>query len=113
MYTKTHCVMVVDGSGEVRRIVRLILEREGYEVVEATVAEALWELTQGSSFDLIITNQPQHFTGMGKVLYMSGAPEQDLGQHCAGILRKPFRNQELSEMVHRLIDLPVGETAHC
>lgn len=51
-------ILVADEDNDTRVILRTVLERNRYVVIEATTADAAFESAQQHTFDLIILNYP-------------------------------------------------------
>jgi CheY-like chemotaxis protein len=49
-------ILVVDDEPKMRRILRLILESEGYHVKEAEDGQAAWEIYKSVKPDLVVTD---------------------------------------------------------
>ena len=116
-------VLVVEDEPAVRRLVRSVLEAEGYRVHEAANGrEALEYLERRASHvDLILTdvvmpdiNGPELVTRLGglghsaRILFMSGYADskllsRGLNERTMRILRKPFTPDELKIRVGELI----------
>jgi DNA-binding response OmpR family regulator len=92
----------------IRRLLRDILKKYGYRVVEASAAEAVEALRSGvHNFRLVITNSPSDFLPFAAevpLLYLAADPDPDLAArftHCRA-LQKPFVARELVEAVRDL-----------
>jgi CheY-like chemotaxis protein len=116
-------VLLVEDETVVRTLVREILERDGYTVVEAATPEqALAASSHDPEIDLLVTDvvMPRMsgpeiaralsvLRGDLKVLYMSGYSDavvvkQGLLEPGTAFLQKPFRAQELTEKVRTLLE---------
>lgn len=92
----------------VQKFLRAVLEREGYEAVEATPQWALevMELSQ-PRVGIVITNAPGLFLQFADwlpVLYLAACPDLELAARfrtCC-VLQKPFHPGELVEAVQSL-----------
>lgn len=120
----TERILLVDDEASVRSVVRLMLERLGYRVIEAgNGAEALGIVeTSLERIDLILTDvvMPElHGGDLGealmarepwrRVLYMSGYTADDittrgLAQPGTALLKKPFTPDGLARAVRELLD---------
>ena len=116
-------VLLLEDETVVRQLVREILERDGYNVIEAVDAETALAATEssGERVDLLVTDVVM--PGMSgpefartltrdrpdlKVLYMSGYSAEavagnGLGDPGSAFLQKPFRARELSDTVRGLL----------
>jgi two-component system cell cycle sensor histidine kinase/response regulator CckA len=120
----TERILVVDDEAPVRAVVRLMLERLGYRVLEAeNGAEALGIVeTSMGRIDLILTDlvMPDvHGGDLGeclrtsdpprRVLYMSGytgdeITRRGIAQNEMPLLKKPFTPDELALAVREVLD---------
>jgi two-component system, cell cycle sensor histidine kinase and response regulator CckA len=116
-------ILLVEDELAVRKLVRFVLEQEGYEVFEAVNGrEALSHLERyPGRIDLVLTDVvmpdisgPElvsRLEALGnpiKVLFMSGYARKELlsrglDEQAMKILRKPFTNEELIARVAGLI----------
>jgi signal transduction histidine kinase len=116
-------ILVVEDEGEVRALVREILQERGYEVVEASgPREALHLAADARRFDLLLTDvvMPQ-MTGPAladlltaeqpamPVLFMSGYADSAVVEHGVlqtgrAYLQKPFTPMQLARVVRRVLD---------
>lgn len=121
-------ILVVDDEPQIRSLLRSLLSRQGYQVMEAgDGAEALSLYEQGFSFDLVLTDvvMPQ-MDGLQlsreiatlmpatRVLFMSGKCEVEkvasqASEFGFGFIKKPFAVEELNASVRS--QLRVRETA--
>jgi two-component system cell cycle sensor histidine kinase/response regulator CckA len=117
-------ILLVDDEAPVRTVVRLMLERLGYRVLEAeNGAEALGILeTSMDRIDLILTDlvMPELHGGelgesvkasepVRRVLYMSGytgdeITRRGLAQNDTALLKKPFTPDALARAVQAALD---------
>lgn len=119
--------MIVDDEPQIRKLLRSLLSRQGYQVTEAGDGlEALSLCQQGSSFDLLLTDivmpqmdglqLSQKVTTMlpaVRVVLMSGKCEVEkvatqVRRFGFGFIKKPFQIEELNESVRS--QLSVGGT---
>jgi CheY-like chemotaxis protein len=127
----TERILLVDDEASVRSVVRLMLERLGYRVLEAANgAEALGIIeTSLDRIDLVLTDvvMPElHGGDLGealtarepsrRVLYMSGYTSDDimrrgLAQPGMALLLKPFSPDGLARAVREVLDRDLGENA--
>jgi two-component system cell cycle sensor histidine kinase/response regulator CckA len=123
-------VLVVDDEQAVRRLIRTVLEGEGYRVHEAANGrEALAFLErQADRIDLVVTDAvlpemtgPELFAHVGPLgrsppfLFMSGYADNRLlsrgvNESTVRILRKPFTSEELTSQVAEAISQEGPET---
>jgi CheY-like chemotaxis protein len=119
-------ILVIDDHTELRQMLRRILEREGYEVVEAADGKEGIELYRQVPTDLIITDvvMPEKdgvetirelkrdFPDV-RVIAVSGGGRTLDAQYCLSamkalgalcMLTKPFGRRELLEAVHKVLD---------
>lgn len=126
----TERILLVDDEAPVRAVVRLMLERLGYRVIEAANgAEALGIIeTSMDRIDLVLTDvvMPElHGGDLGealltrepwrRVLYMSGYTGDDitrrgLAQRGTALLKKPFTPDGLARAVRDVLDGESGPT---
>jgi CheY-like chemotaxis protein len=120
----TETVLVVDDQAEIRQLIRKVLEREGYLVLEAaTGAEAIrvaerWE----AAIELLLTDVmmpgmrgPEVASAVSalhpsiEVLFMSGYTDgtslpAEVATGPVAFLAKPFKPSELSDRVRGILD---------
>jgi PAS domain S-box-containing protein len=115
-------VLVVEDEEVVRRLVRQVLEGEGYEVLVAQDGEAAIEIAGRSTIDLLLTDLTMPNVGGRelaerlrleqpdlRVVYMSGYVEEGLTGAlvpATSFLSKPFTFLELTEKVRELMTAP-------
>ena len=116
-------VLLVEDEAVVRGLVREILERDGYSVLEAAgPEEALAASNDGGHIHLLLTDVvmprmsgPEIARSVGavrdgiKVLYMSGysdaaVVQRGLLEPGTAFIQKPFRAQELTQKVRSLLE---------
>jgi CheY-like chemotaxis protein len=119
-------ILVIDDDEAVRRTTRRILERDGYEVLEASDGEAGLKLLAKSGADLVVTDifmpgqdgivtisrMRKEFPGV-KVIAVSGGDSTgrlDLRREAellgaAATLRKPFPAADLRRVVRETLEL--------
>jgi CheY-like chemotaxis protein len=92
----------------IRRYLRCLLARRGYQVLEAEPEHGVELVRTGDTkVDLVITNTPGLFAAFAErvpVLYLAASPEMDLAARfraCRAI-RKPFHPEQLLEAVEEL-----------
>ena len=114
-----HTALVVDDEPEVRTVVRNVLVRQGYEVLEADDGVAAFELLQRLSgrVQLLVTEiRVPRMDGITlarkvnadypriEVLYIAGftaEPPTDIPRH--RFLPKPFRSDDLAQRIRSLV----------
>jgi PAS domain S-box-containing protein len=115
-------VLVVEDEEVVRRLVRQVLEGEGYEVLVAQDGEAAIEIAERNTIDLLLTDLSMPNVGGRelaerlraslpglRVVYMSGYIEDELTgalPPATSFLSKPFTFSELTEKVRDLMTAP-------
>jgi DNA-binding response OmpR family regulator len=108
-------VIVIVEDPFIRRLVRSVLGRSGYAVVESDAQDALKLATEGPhSVKLLITNKPNEFEHLSHtlpILYLSATPDWGLASRFSNlrVLQKPFHAQQLLEAVGEA----TGEIAAC
>lgn len=119
-------ILVVDDEREIRSLVRILAERAGYQVVEASSAEEALQLLEERGLEprLLLTDiampgmnglalaaTMHHFRPGLPVLFMTGfADEYQAELSGSVVLRKPFKGAELLTAIQDVIGLP--EHAH-
>lgn len=129
--TGSEVVLLVEDEAAVRSLVRKVLERRGYTVLEATNGAEAIQIAEAyrTEIDMILTDvvmpdiggpalvevlAPQ-IAGL-RVLFMSGYTDQEVirrgvDQFHAGFIGKPFSPDELARKVREVLDAdlnPVG-----
>jgi two-component system cell cycle sensor histidine kinase/response regulator CckA len=113
-------ILVVDDEPKIRSLIRTLLTRQGYEILEASDGvEALSLCNRGPSPDLLLTDVVMpRMDGVQlaervatlypsvRVLYMSGKCEVEsiqtrLRKRKFGFIRKPFEIEALGEAVRK------------
>jgi CheY-like chemotaxis protein len=125
-------VLLVEDEGRVRLTVRRMLERLGYDVVEARHGREALELcgTPGVHVDVVLTDVVMPEMGAGvlverlraehptlPVVLMSGYSEQavrghDFAGHGLDVLEKPFEPAALAERLRAALALGTGPGRH-
>jgi two-component system, cell cycle sensor histidine kinase and response regulator CckA len=123
-------VLVVEDEEGVRELVRRVLTRHGYEVLEARHGrDALLEAERHEKLDLLLTDvvMPE-MGGVAlatalrerrpelRVLYMSGYTEEEIvrrgeageGEGGLPLLQKPFTGEHLARVVRQVLDARRG-----
>jgi two-component system, cell cycle sensor histidine kinase and response regulator CckA len=115
-------VLLVEDEDVVRRLVRQVLENDGYRVLEAADGAAALEVARSEEVDLLLTDLVMPKVGGRevadglrranpelKVIYMSGYAdgailENGVLQPGTELLEKPFAFAALTEKVRRVLD---------
>ncbi|PYR26870.1 MAG: two-component system sensor histidine kinase/response regulator, partial [Acidobacteria bacterium] len=123
-------ILLVEDDDSVRRLVRLMLERTGYRVVEAGNPKEALRLANefGRPIDLLLSDVimpesegPPLFNRLVRehpavrVLYMSGYADEAIVRHGVLVegtpfLQKPFTPRALTQKVRDVLDAPVPTT---
>jgi len=114
-------ILVVDDDPSIRFMLRLILEGDGHEVLEAQHGAAALELLEGELPDLVVTDlglpgrpgqaviaalrADRDLAGI-PILVVSGNPNPVAGAD--GQLAKPFRPRALLELARRMMGARPG-----
>ncbi len=105
-----HGIVAVIEDPFIRKLLRDILTRHGYQVVEYTAPHVAKLLRSGAEqINLIITNTPGEFLTFADaipVLYLAAAPDPELAacfRRCRCI-RKPFLAEELLTAIAELLE---------
>lgn len=119
------CVLVVDDNGDVRRLVKKVLQMSGYEVCEATSGDEALAAVENAIPDLILMDirLPGQFNGLETtsrlkddarmqrvpiVALTASVLERDrrqaLAAGCSGFISKPIDISSLPELVGKFID---------
>jgi PAS domain S-box-containing protein len=126
----TETVLVVEDEEGVRRLIRDVLELQGYTVLEAASGESALERTEGfPHIDLLVTDvvMPK-MSGRDlaealkllrpeiKVLFLSGYTDRAVVEHGVGasdnFLQKPFTPVALARAVRQVLDRPARASCH-
>ncbi len=119
-------ILLVEDDEHVRHVVRVLLEEEGYKVLDASSGEAALAVasTQGTHVDLVLTDvvmpgmsgrqlaEQLHEAGHGaKVLFMSGHTDDAIDAHGVSvtshsIIRKAFSPADLARKVREVLAAP-------
>ncbi len=115
-------ILVVDDEREIRSLVRILAERAGYRVVDASSAEEALQLLEDDAFEprLLLTDIAMpgmnglalaaimhHLRPGLPVLFMTGfADEYQAELSGSVVLRKPFKGAELLTAIQDVIGLP-------
>jgi len=113
----TATILVVDDEPGIRELIRKILLRERYRVLEAGTAEEALMLSQGQSIDLLITDvmlpgihgpdlarRMQETAPRLKTLFISGFTGEEKIPTGAHLLAKPFTLSVLLEKVRAALE---------
>ncbi len=114
---KSATILVVEDETGIRELVRKILLRERYRVLEAGTAEEALTLSQGQSIDLLITDvmlpgihgpelarQMQQAAPGLKTLFISGFTGEEKVPAGARFLAKPFTLSSLLDKVRAALE---------
>ena len=111
-----HCtVLVVDDESDIRYLLAVVLERAGYEVIEAAHGDAALEQVRSSRPRLVITDRMMPGMGGAELIERLRADEDTAGipivmltvTPCGEpaadvVLMKPFEHDEVIEVVNML-----------
>lgn len=125
MAENNKCVLVVDDNGDVRRLVKKVLQMSGYDVCEATNGDEALVAVEGAIPDLILMDirLPGQFNGLETtsrlrddarmqrvpiVALTASVLESDrrqaLAAGCSGFISKPIDISSLPELVQKFIE---------
>jgi DNA-binding response OmpR family regulator len=114
------CILVVEDEDNIREMIVEVIRDEGFEIIEATSADAAIGLLDLAGLGLVVTdiNLPGRLDGIDlafaarqahpgiPVIFMSGRPakleEANRVANPVGFLAKPFRFTRLVENIQRL-----------
>ncbi len=120
-------LLLVEDDGAVRRHLRSMLERSGYQVLEAVDGVEALEVSRAfpEPFDMVVTDvvmprmsarelveRLEEERGAMRVLFVSGYVDDVLSRHGVttetgrSLLQKPFTRDQLAERVRALLDGP-------
>jgi CheY-like chemotaxis protein len=115
-------ILVVDDEREIRILVRILAEREGYRVEEASGAEEALHILQERMLEpeLLLTDivmpgmnglalaaQVHHIRPSLPVIFMTGFADEYQAELCGSVcLRKPFKGGELLTAIQDVIGPP-------
>jgi CheY-like chemotaxis protein len=115
-------ILVVDDEREIRALVRIMAERAGYRVLEASGAEEVLQILQERMLEprLLLTDIAMPgMSGLAlaahvhqirpklPVLFMTGFADEYQAELCGSVcLRKPFTATELLAAIQDVIGLP-------
>ena len=109
-------ILIVDDEPDLRGMVRLILEMDGYEVVEAHHGRAALDYLRANDVDLLITDIMMPVMGGAElidtlraadatanmpIIVLSASPHDVANANL--VLRKPFRPAALREEAARML----------
>jgi CheY-like chemotaxis protein len=110
-------ILVVDDESNMRFLLRMVLEAEGYEVMEATHGATALELVQDDMPDLVVTDlmmpvmnghdliarlRSDAETAAIPILVVTANPSADVPAGADAALRKPFDADALIEAARSL-----------
>ena len=109
-------ILVVDDESGIRELVRKILRREGYRVLEAASGEEALKAARGQPIDLLVTDMTmpgisgselarrmQESAPRLRVLYISGYTPDEAVQRGSNFLPKPFNIETLLRKVREAL----------
>jgi PAS domain S-box-containing protein len=117
-------ILLVEDEAEVRKLIRLTLQAQGYTVLEATSSEGALDMAQAhpGNIDVLLTDvvmpglsgrlvaqRLQALRPSLKVIYMSGYTDDATVRHGvlqaeADFLQKPFRPDDLARKVREVLE---------
>jgi DNA-binding NtrC family response regulator len=118
-------ILLVDDDDQLRTMMRLVLQRAGHTVREASDGHEAMSLFRDRPGDLIVTDlvmpekeglavilEMRRINSQVKIVAMSGGGRVNPDNYlevakkfgAGDVLRKPFSNQELLDTVQRLLD---------
>ena len=98
-------ILVVE-CAEIRALLRLMLEKQGYRVVQSDVEHAASVLEgKENAVCALVTNTPQYFLRFGRlpILYIAAVPDPGLIRYCSAVLRKPFTFRDLADSIKAVL----------
>lgn len=124
MSAETATILVADDDADIRRLVRVVLRRDGYRVVTAPDGgEAVRTAVAEAPRLVVLDLKMPVLTGLEVMANLHARPElldvpvviltasvseetaaKSLDAGAAGFLRKPFRPEELSRLVRALLE---------
>jgi DNA-binding NtrC family response regulator len=120
MTQRANRILVVDDEADIREFTRLVLTRNGYDVIDASGGEEALSLIadERERVDLLLTDVimprmsgkelAERFASLqtdARVLYMSGHADRLIGlDGVDALLEKPFDGQGLLSAVDRALD---------
>jgi CheY-like chemotaxis protein len=114
----THRVLVVEDDATLRKVIRMVLERDGYEVVEAPHGADAWSWMQDAIPSAAVVDMRMPIMDGGQLLrhmredtrtagipvvIMSGFGERSEGAQADAVIAKPFDPQHLLEVLRSLV----------
>ena len=121
----TQTVLVVDDADDLRTLARILLERQGFTVLQAANAEeAVHLFEQNAAIDVLLTDvvmpgvsgpeltrQLVQLRPSLKVIYMSGYTDDAIVHHGIlnpgiAFLHKPFSSETLRKKIREVLDEP-------
>jgi CheY-like chemotaxis protein len=115
-------ILVVDDEKNIRGLVRTLLERAGYRVVEAANAEdaleilrqrllapqlLLTDIVMPGMNGLALAAQAHHLRPGLPVIFMTGFADEYQAELCGSVcIRKPFKAPELLTAIQDVVGLP-------
>jgi len=114
----THPVLVVEDDANLRKVIRMVLERGGYEVVEAPHGAEAWSWMQADMPSAAVVDMRMPVMDGGQLLrqmrgdtrtaeipvvIMSGFGETLESAHADAVIAKPFDPQHLLDVLRTLV----------
>jgi CheY-like chemotaxis protein len=116
-------ILVVDDEPDFRYILRRILERADYEVIDAVHGVAALEVVHSSRPDLIVTDMMMPVMNGAELIrelradpltapipILAATSDVDLAGCADAVLRKPYRSAELLAAADALLTLTADRT---
>jgi two-component system, cell cycle sensor histidine kinase and response regulator CckA len=123
----TETILLVEDEEALRQLIRVMLERSGYTVLEAADGSQALEICREhrGPIDLLLTDvvmpkmngqalakEVSELSPKTKVLFMSGHPQSVIAtngvlERGADLLLKPFTRDSLTAKVREILDRPV------
>jgi CheY-like chemotaxis protein len=117
-------ILIVDDDPSTRFVVRLILEREGYKVVEAGNGAAALDMIRPDPLpDIVMTDlmmpvmtgvelirrlRSEPRTATMRIIVVSSNPEAALSLEVDAIVTKPFTAAKLADRIRAVANNPIG-----
>lgn len=122
-------ILIVDDDPSIRFVERLILEHEGYEVIEAAQGQAALDMLRGEPLpDLVVTDlmmpvltgmelikrlRAEHRTASLPIVVVSGNPEHARTFKASGlvsaVINKPFNAVALAKGIRAVVNTTTNQ----